>query len=185
MKKPSANGMTNKNDIKLFILFLLDNINCPLDYDTIHDITVYDGYVGGFDFAECFAELLERELVIVGDDHGDKSYAISPKGHLVATELQSSVVEPIRRKSLKSAMRIVSFKVRGSSAECTYSRGEDGNYIVSCEIKEGGRRMMDAQFSVSSEALARAIKEKFNANPEGVYRGMLAVFTGEIDYLLS
>ena len=34
--------LKNKNDIKIFILYLLQNINYPLDFPTINDIVVQD-----------------------------------------------------------------------------------------------------------------------------------------------
>ena len=51
--------LKDKNDIKIFILYLLRNIGYPLDFDNINDIVVQDGIVGYFDFADCFAELLD------------------------------------------------------------------------------------------------------------------------------
>ena len=51
--------LKEKNDIKIFILYLLKNLNYPLDFNTISDIVVQDEFVNYFDFAECFAELLD------------------------------------------------------------------------------------------------------------------------------
>ena len=185
MKKPLQSGMSNKNDIKIFILFLLDNINYPVDYNTIHDISVQNGYVGNFDFAECFSELVELEHIFEGEVDGEKYYAISPKGHLVATELQSKIMAPIREKSLKSAMRLLSFQKRGASANCSYKAIDNGSYLVHFEITEKENTILDLDFSVASEEMAKVIKAKFDRSPEGMYRGMLSVLTGEMEYLLS
>ena len=51
--------LKDKNDIKIFILYLMRHVGRPLDFVSINDIVVQDGYVGYFDFVECFAELLE------------------------------------------------------------------------------------------------------------------------------
>ena len=50
--------LTDKFEIKIFILYLLKNIKEPLEFSTINDIVVQDGFVNYFDFAICFAELL-------------------------------------------------------------------------------------------------------------------------------
>ena len=55
--------LRDKNDIKIFILYLLRHIGYPLDFVSINDIVVQDGYVGYFDFAECFAEMLDDGLI--------------------------------------------------------------------------------------------------------------------------
>lgn len=157
--------MSNKTDIKIFILFLLDNINYPVDYTTIHDISVQNGYVGNFDFAECFSELTELGHILEDEIDGERYYAISSIGHMVATELQSNIISQIREKSLKSAMRLLSFKKRGALASCNYK--EDGDkYLVHCLITEQGKTMINLEFAVSSEVMAKAIKEKFDRSPE-------------------
>jgi len=43
--------MNNKTDSKIFILFLLNEINYPLDYSTVSDVMTDAGYVEMFDFA--------------------------------------------------------------------------------------------------------------------------------------
>ena len=47
--------LTDKFEIKIFILFLLKNIKEPLEFSMINDIVIQDGYVNYFDFAICFA----------------------------------------------------------------------------------------------------------------------------------
>ena len=44
--------LKEKNDIKIFILYLMRNIGYPLDFSNINDIVVQDGIVNYFDFAE-------------------------------------------------------------------------------------------------------------------------------------
>ena len=43
--------LTDKFEIKIFILFLLKNIKEPLEFSMINDIVIQDGYVNYFDFA--------------------------------------------------------------------------------------------------------------------------------------
>ena len=63
--------LTDPNEIKIFILYLLDKIGYPLDYPSIGTIMIKDGVVNFFDFAECFFALVEaghiREIYPDGD----------------------------------------------------------------------------------------------------------------------
>ena len=52
--------LQKEDDIKIFILFLMYNLKMPLEYETINDVVVQDGIVGGIDFAVAFADLLEN-----------------------------------------------------------------------------------------------------------------------------
>ena len=59
--------LKEENEIKIFILYLLDKIGYPLDYPSIGSIMMQDGIVNFFDFAQCFFALVDaghiREIV--------------------------------------------------------------------------------------------------------------------------
>ena len=50
----------SKNNVKIFILYLMENINYPLDYITLNDIVMQTDYVMYLDFAEGFSEMLRE-----------------------------------------------------------------------------------------------------------------------------
>lgn len=64
--------LKDKADIKIFILYLMENLVTPLRFSELNDIAVADGVVGCIEFAECFAELLDtgniRQLPPSGQD---------------------------------------------------------------------------------------------------------------------
>ncbi len=63
-----------ENEIKIFILYLLDKIGYPLDYPSIGSIMMQDGLVNFFDFAQCFFALVDAGHIreIVRDSSGEK-----------------------------------------------------------------------------------------------------------------
>ena len=63
-----------ENEIKIFILYLLDKIGYPLDYPSIGSIMMQDGIVNFFDFAQCFFALVDAGHIreIVRDASGEK-----------------------------------------------------------------------------------------------------------------
>ena len=46
------------SNVKIFVLYLLENINYPLDFFTINDIVMQTDYVMYLDFAEGFCEMI-------------------------------------------------------------------------------------------------------------------------------
>ena len=66
-----ASHLKDENEIKIFILYLLDKIGYPLDYPSIGSIMMQDGIVNFFDFAQCFFSLVDaghiREIIVDGD----------------------------------------------------------------------------------------------------------------------
>ena len=58
------------NNVKIFVLYLMENIHYPLDYVTINDIVMQTDYVMYLDFAVAFNEMLDGGLLrkLVKDD---------------------------------------------------------------------------------------------------------------------
>ena len=95
--------LREKNDIKIFILYLMRHIGYPLDFSNINDIVLQDGIVNYFDFAECFAELIDSKNIEELTEGDEVLYAITEQGKSVSDSLQSDLMMMIREKSLKKS----------------------------------------------------------------------------------
>lgn len=177
--------LTDKNDIKIFVLYLLNNIHYPLDFDTINDIVVQDEFVGYFDFAECFAELMDAGHIKEEITNGVAMYNITETGTQVAVQLQSSILAPIREKSLKSALRILSFQKSKAEIKCSVDRREDGRFDFECSIIQNKIPTMELKLVIDSLDRAEKMKANFVDRPEVVYKGILAMTACEVDYLFD
>lgn len=177
--------LREKNDIKIFILYLLRNINQPMDYTDINDIVVQDGIVNTLEFAECFAELLDCGNILEVKDQGKTYYIISDRGIEVADNLSSDLMGFIRNKSLKSALRLISFKKNGNRIETSAKCRPDGRYDLICRIFQNEAPLMEVTIMAETPQQLELMRYYFDEKPEVVYRGVLALLTGEIDYLVS
>ena len=63
-----------KKNVKIFVLYLMENINYPLDFTTLNDIVMQTDYVMYLDFAEAFHEMLDLGLILEIEDEGQKLY---------------------------------------------------------------------------------------------------------------
>ncbi len=192
--------LKEKNDIKIFILYLLKNIGYPLDFNTISDIVVQDEFVNYFDFAECFAELLDSGTVeMLKESQNDSSqsidgvrsektaemYRITEDGIRVVEQLHSSLLNVIKDKSLKSAMRLLSFKARGSEIKCAGTPRDDGRYDLHCEVIENKETLLSVDLVLSDKHQLDRMMYNFNERPEIIYRGVITLLTGDINYLID
>lgn len=178
--------LSEKNDIKIFILYLLRHIGYPLQFSDINDIVVQDEYVNYFDFADCFAELLETgNIEEIRQDNGVELYAITAQGCEVAENLESNILLTIRERSLKNALRLLSFKKRGAEIKCVCDDRGDGACDMTCLIKEHKEEILRIQIKLDSKEEYEKMKQNFCEKPEVVYRGVLALLSGEVDYLLN
>jgi hypothetical protein len=176
--------LKEKNDVKIFILYLMRNVGYPLDFSTLNDIVLLDGIVNYFDFAECFAELISSKNIEEQVQGEEKLYAITEQGKNVCDSLQSDLMQLIREKSLKSAIRFLDFKKKGIKSSCSFETLPDGKYIFNCKLTEQKEEIMNVSLTVDNKKVLDRMRHTFGERPEVVYRGLLSILTGEINYLL-
>ena len=177
----------SKRNVKIFVLYLMENINTPLDRITINDIVMQTDYVMYLDFAESFNEMLDDRLIeVVGKSkEGDELYAVTSRGRLVADELKSDIIDSILHQSLVAAFRYLDFKHREVKVSCRSEKEADGTYTVYFSLTEKGKVLCSSQLNVDSYRRAERIKQYMHDNPEVIYRGMHTLFTGNVDFIFK
>ena len=106
MKKPKEFELKTTVDIKVFLLFILDNIGYPMEHATIMDIVAENTDEISLDYDECLRQLVQSKLLYYDEVDDERYYMISDKGRMVASELYDSLDRNFREKSLRSAIRV-------------------------------------------------------------------------------
>jgi len=181
------NGLNSENEIKIFILYLMNQINHEIYYDDIANMTYESGYVGYFDFAEIFSKLVDS-----GDINKTKENfcAITQRGKEIAENLEHLIPPSIKIKGSAEAVRYLDTKKPGVLASYTLEE-EAGGYRFKCSITDNKNNKDDKNsteiFNVSlfvkDKLTADKILETFKENPDSVYRGVYAMLTRNIDFL--
>ena len=202
-----ASQLKKDDEIKIFILYLLDKIGYPLDYPSIGSIMMQDGIVNFFDFAQCFFALVDaghiREIVVDknektdGDDSFDSDddeteyepsttvlYEVTDTGRHVARVLSDSLMVSVREKSYRSALRHLSFERQGAYVDHSYRPDGDG-FLVKCSIKDHNGVVMDLTVRADSEYQLKRMLNNYSERPEVVFRGVVALLSGDVNYLFE
>ncbi|MBQ2805895.1 MAG: DUF4364 family protein [Clostridia bacterium] len=58
-----ASPIGDMKNVKIFVLYLMENIGYPMSFVTINDVTLQNDYVMYLDFAEAFYDMLDNELI--------------------------------------------------------------------------------------------------------------------------
>ncbi len=175
----------NKQNVKIFVLYLMENINYPLDFVTVNDIVMQTDYVMYLDLAEAFGEMLDGGLIEAVPQDGEERYRLTEKGRVVARELKSDILPGILDRALAAALRYLNFKERGIVPRCTVERLPDGRFSVSCSFAEQKECIFSQTLVVDTEDRAVRMQSNFYERPEAIYRGALALLSGNVNYLFD
>lgn len=201
--------------VKVFILYLLEKVGYPLDYNDLATIIIRDGYVDYFDFVTYFHELLEdghikkisvpcdgakdkpseqtNEDSVTGPDNSSDNdaqtkdlYEVSETGRMIAKGLADDLlIAAVREKSYISAMRHLSLEKRGAVVDHRIEMVGDGTYIFHCSIKDCDGMAFDLALRADSYLQVSRMRMNFEDKPDVVYRGIIALVTGNVNYLFE
>ncbi len=181
-----GSAIGSMKNVKIFVLYLMQNVARPLDFVTLNDIVMQTDYIMYLDFAEAFHDMLDGDLIRKTAGEGkDALYEITDKGRCVAETLSSDILSSILDQSLAAALRYLDFSARGVVCRAEYSRREDGKYDFSCALMEKGVPILTTALVVDSEDRAKRLKENFYNRPEVIYRGVHALLAGNMNFLLD
>lgn len=180
-----SSAIGSVRNVKIFVLYLMENINYPLDFVTLNDIVMQTDYVMYLDFAEAFGEMLDSGLVEKLTVDGEELYLVTERGRCVARELKSDLLPSILDRALSAALRYLNFKKRGITAKCSVEQTEDGRFRVRCCFVEQKTEIFSQTVVVDTLNRAERMKQNFDERPEAVYRGVLALMAGNVNYLFD
>ena len=183
--------------VKVFILYLLEKVGYPLDYNDLATIVIRDGFVDYFDFVTYFHELLEMgHISKIGKDsedeneapisHDHDTYTVTETGRMIAKGLADDLLlAAVREKSYISAMRHLSLEKRGAVINHDIEQVGDGTYIFHCSIKDCDGLAFDLALRADSFMQVSRMRMNFEDKPDVVYRGIVALVTGNVNYLFN
>lgn len=177
--------LVEKDDIKIFILYVLGKVGYPIDRETLHSICVLDGFITSFDFIECFDELVSSENLVKTETDGTEKFSLSDKGRHVADTLNGKLLNSVRETAVKSALRFLDFGKRGTEIESRAFEKPHGKYEFTCSLREGDESLLEMNVTLDSYKQLEKVKHNFDNNAEYIYRGILSILSGDADYLLK
>ena len=85
--------ITDKLEIKFLILYIASRLVGPVPFETLQDLSMCDGGVDYFDFAECLADLVRTEHLTKSEEG---LYAATDKGRRNSAICESSLPYSVR-----------------------------------------------------------------------------------------
>ena len=176
--------LTEKSDIKIFILYLLSRVDRPLDFITLHDICVQDEFINTFDFMDEFYELQKiKAITVEKNDDGSEKVRITHKGRDTAQTMKDTILPEILDHAMRSALQLISFQTRGLKPRASIEEATGGRYNFICSVSGEDGIFMETKLLLDSRKQAERMLINFDERSEFIYRGMMALLSGDINYL--
>lgn len=182
-----SSPLGNKQNVTVFVLYLMQNVGYPMDFATVNDIVMQTDYVAYLDFVESFARMEDGGLIArVGTtDYGEPTYAVTDKGSTVVESLRSEILPSILEESLTCALRYLDFQRRGVKTTCRTEPAPTGGFHFTCTLTEGNKTLLSITLWADSPERAALMEEQFRRYPENTYRATLALMSGNVNYLFD
>ena len=165
----------DKLDIKFLVLYLMARVASPVDFPTLADLTFCDDGVEYFDFAESVAELVDTEHLTLEDG----KYSITDKGRRNGKICESSLAFSVRRRCDQNLAQVNGVLRRDAQVRSELLPREDGGVTLRLILDDDKGNIMTLDMLTVSTDQAGHLAEKFRAEPEKLYHGILQVLLEE------
>ena len=169
-------------------MYLLKNIKEPLEFSTINDIVVQDGFVNYFDFAICFPAAPQsrwQNRNQITELKGDKTlYVISPEGTEAVESVEDKIFVSVKEKALRSALRLLAFNRSGSRTRSRVEKAEKG-YKLICSIEDSEKTLLHIEVFLTDAHYAEKLRVNYDERAEIIYKGVLSLLSGEVNFLFD
>lgn len=159
----------DKLDIKILILFILRRLPEPVTFEMLSELTLCDGGISYFDFAECVAELVETEHIVT-DGH---KYSLTEKGKRNSEITENSIPYSVRIKAEKNASELSYQLNRKSMISASRSIRRKGGYTVELSLSDGISEIIALKLFAVSQEQAQALEKGFTKNAESIYNKVI------------
>lgn len=171
---------------KIFILYILGNIGEAVEFTTINDMVIQDGLVSYFDFAAAFSDMLEKGQLasFSRSPAGEPLYTITDQGRTVLETYQQEMPPDMRDKAFRHAMRVLAFTRDGVRQTSRIVETETG-CTLECSIRDAQKSLLELSVFLTDRPYAEHLKKNFDDRADVIYRGVLSLLSGDVNYIFD
>ena len=172
------------DEIKLIILYLLNELDDEYDFQTLSEIIVWDGSISYFVFSQCFDELIATGAILKNESTENTLYAISPLGKEFIREAKDAILSFVKERIMRSATRLLAFKKDGTNVSSKIEPKNSG-YQLNCSICNKKFKLLEINMYLDNLEEAELLQQNFEKQAERVYSSLLAQLSGDSKFILS
>ena len=159
----------DKLEIKFVILYVMSRVTAPIPMDGVQQLTMIDGGIEYFDFAECLNDLVRTEHLTLHDG----LYLITAKGVRNSQICESNIPYSVRLKADKELAAYNAMLLRKSQVRSGVTANEKGGYTVDLALDDDLGSVMRLSLMIPDEAMGKELSDRFQRDPEKMYSKIL------------
>ena len=166
----------DKLDIKFLILYLMARVAAPVDFAALWDLAFCDNNgINYFDFSEALGELVSTEHLSLSECR----YAITDKGRRNGAVCEDNLPASVRQRCDRVLSRINAVLRRDAQVRTELLPRPDGSVTLRMILDDEKGNLLTLDVLTVSEEQAGRLAERFRAQPEKLYLGVLQVLLGD------
>lgn len=171
-------GLTTDYELKMLICYILNQIDRPMPVSALIEVIIREGIGNYFETASAASNLVKNgHLTIETSKDNQRCYAITPLGASAADTFEKDLPLSVRDKALESAHRYFTIQERRAQNSTEIKKVEDG-YLLILTIKDVGSDLLKLTILLPDLTSCERIKTRFLSDPIVVYKGVVALLTG-------
>lgn len=158
---------------KLMVLYMLKRVNFPLTYKQITEFFFGKDYTNYFTFQQVIGELTDANLIHLETVRHVSRYEITKEGDEVLYYFSNKIPTAIM-EDITQYLNDNKFKLRNETGIISdYYQGENHDYIVRCQVREGRATLLTVELSVPTEEQALTMCEHWENNCQDIYSDIM------------
>lgn len=162
-----------KMDIKILILYVLEQLPAPVDALTLSELVFCDDGIGYFDYSDCLAELVETGQIT----EENNAYAITDAGRHNVEAVGDSIPYSVRSKARRVTEPLAERMRRAAMIKAQHHAQADGTILVELGVTDGVSDLLDMTIMSPNEEMAVTMEQTFRSHAERIYHEVVRILT--------
>lgn len=172
-------GLTEDYEIKILICYLLHHLGKSMSFHELNDILLNEGVANYFAITQAISKLLASGHIALAEVFtNEERYQVTDLGVKTSLSFEKSIPVTVREGTLRAAEEYLLRQKLERENQVSIKRESDG-YTITLRLTDIGSDLMQISLFVPSEEECQRVKERFLSDPATIYRGMLALLTGD------
>ena len=174
-------GLTTDYELKMLICYILHHIDRPMPISALIEVFVKEGIGNYFETASAASSLVKNgHIAVETSQDNQRCYVATPLGTSAAETFEKDLPLSVRDRALEAAQRYFVIQERRTQNKTDIKKVHDG-YLLTLTIKDVGSDLLTLTILLPDLTSCEQIKTRFLSDPIVVYKGVVALLTGNYD----